>query len=311
MLFSDYRNKTDVRRILNYGKSWMAASASLTGARMLVVGMPNVGKSSLLNALRHAGLGKGKAARTGDQPGVTRKIGTCVKVAVNRPPARDRRNDSGISRHDHDDHDDDGRIGAREGNAGGRWAWRDDNDGAGSSSSSGGGGGGGGGGEGLYVLDTPGVFMPYVPDAEAMLKLALCASVKDTVVPPTTLADYLLFRLNLFAPNAYEQYCAPTNDVAELLAAVARKTGRLCRGGAPDVEAAALWLVQRWRTGHLGRFVLDDVTPDALERARRAERLALPSLTQARKAEKAERRARGAAGRELLVSSASAANEGG
>lgn len=48
---------------------------------MLVVGMPNVGKSSLLNAIRRAGVGKGKAAITGGQPGVTRKISTSVKVS--------------------------------------------------------------------------------------------------------------------------------------------------------------------------------------------------------------------------------------
>lgn len=53
----------------------------LTGLRMLVVGMPNVGKSSLLNAMRRTGVGKGKAAITGGQPGVTRKISTEVKVS--------------------------------------------------------------------------------------------------------------------------------------------------------------------------------------------------------------------------------------
>lgn len=54
---------------------------NLTGSRMLIVGMPNVGKSSLLNAMRRVGLGKGKAASTGAQPGVTRKIATSVKVS--------------------------------------------------------------------------------------------------------------------------------------------------------------------------------------------------------------------------------------
>jgi ribosome biogenesis GTPase A len=46
-------------------------------------------------------------------------------------------------------------------------------------------------------LDTPGVFVPYVPDVESMLKLALCGSVKDMVIPPTSIADYLLYHLNL------------------------------------------------------------------------------------------------------------------
>jgi len=54
---------------------------NLTGSRMLIVGMPNVGKSSLLNALRRVGVHRKKAAITGGQPGVTRKIATSVKIS--------------------------------------------------------------------------------------------------------------------------------------------------------------------------------------------------------------------------------------
>jgi ribosome biogenesis GTPase A len=43
----------------------------LVGHRVMVVGMPNVGKSMLLNALRAQGISKGKVAA---QPGVTRKV---------------------------------------------------------------------------------------------------------------------------------------------------------------------------------------------------------------------------------------------
>lgn len=49
----------------------------------MVMGMPNVGKSSLLNTLRHAGVHRGKAARTGALAGITRSIPTFVKILEN------------------------------------------------------------------------------------------------------------------------------------------------------------------------------------------------------------------------------------
>lgn len=57
---------------------------SITGLRALVVGMPNAGKSSLLNRLRSQGKpvqGRAsKVAKTGSEPGVTRKLGTPVRI---------------------------------------------------------------------------------------------------------------------------------------------------------------------------------------------------------------------------------------
>jgi len=46
----------------------------------MVVGMPNVGKSSLINALRRAGTGKGKASAVGPTPGVTTAVMGAIKV---------------------------------------------------------------------------------------------------------------------------------------------------------------------------------------------------------------------------------------
>jgi len=254
-------------------RDFAGARHSLTGHRVLVAGMPNVGKSTLLNALRGAGVRRGKAARTGAQPGVTRRVGTGVKVLTGADVEA-------------------ARAGSGDG---------------GSDTGAGAGAGAGAGSEGVYVLDTPGVFMPYVPDGTAMLKLALCGCVKDGVIPLATLADYLLC-LNLVSPLLYSRWAAPTNDVHALLAGVARATGRLGRGGALDLDAAAVWLVQRWRAGDVGRFSLDEGLDDesALERERERERgEGAVSVNQARKREmearKVRNRERGMRKKGLLV----------
>ena len=125
-----------------------------------------------------------------------------------------------------------------------------------------------------------------------MLKLALCGSVKDTIIAPITLADYLLYQMNLNRPTLYQEYIRPTNNIMSLLEAVARKTGRLQKGGSLDLESSALWLIQRWRGGHLGRFVLDKITKDSWEEDRRNTENLTRSISQARRSERGVRRHR-------------------
>lgn len=226
---------------------------SLTGLRALVVGMPNAGKSTLLNRLRREGMGGGfaKAARTGSQPGVTRRLGTPVRILAE---------------------EEEGEVGEEGGN--GFYS--------------------GGLGRGVFVVDTPGVFVPFVPDAESMLKLALVGCVRDGLVPAVTVADYLLFHLNLSAEGfgAYKEYSGPTNDVEEFLGGVARRTGKLARGGVPAMEAAADWIVQAFRRGDLGRYVLDEVNMETLWEAQRMAASPPMSFNQARKREKELRKVR-------------------
>ncbi|KAI1738240.1 P-loop containing nucleoside triphosphate hydrolase protein [Xylaria scruposa] len=269
VVFTDERNPRTINRLLDAVKERAVAQDSLLGLRALVVGMPNAGKSTLLNALRRVGMHLPKAARTGAQPGVTRKLSTPVRIVAASPssPSATSSDDAAPSpSHEQDV------------------------------------------GEGVFVVDTPGVFIPYVSDVESMLKLSLVGCVKDGLVPSETVADYMLFLLNLRDPSLYAHLCAsPTNDVREFLDAVARRTGKLLKGGVPAREQAADWVVQQWRRGLLGRFGLDDVSEAGLkERARRVRELgdrSPLSMNQARRREKEARKAKNAAKRAAALDS--------
>ncbi|PGH27798.1 hypothetical protein AJ80_00586 [Polytolypa hystricis UAMH7299] len=202
----------------------------VTGVRILVVGMPNIGKSTLINLLRSECMKKRGTAVVGADPGVTRKVGGAVKIMQ-------KKNGS------------------------------------------------------IYLHDTPGVFVPYMPDAESMLRLALCGQVKDSIIPATTLADYLLYKINLHNPHIYHKYCPPTNEIIDFLEQMARKSGLLGRGAVPDIERAARRFIIQWRDGEMGKFILDDIHARTLERKQEYLASLGGSMNQAKRAEKAEKRA--------------------
>ncbi|XP_065857587.1 short integuments 2, mitochondrial [Euphorbia lathyris] len=105
---------------------------------VMVVGVPNVGKSALINSIHQIASScfpvqeKLKRARVGPLPGVTQDIAG-FKIA--HQPS-------------------------------------------------------------IYVLDTPGVLVPSIPNIETGLKLALAGSVKDSIVGEERIAQYLLAVLN-------------------------------------------------------------------------------------------------------------------
>ncbi|XP_019646840.1 PREDICTED: mitochondrial ribosome-associated GTPase 1-like [Branchiostoma belcheri] len=175
---------------------------------LMVIGIPNVGKSSLINAFRRMYLKKGKATPVGKDPGITRSVLTRIRVS-DRPS--------------------------------------------------------------VFLLDTPGVLSPNIPDVETGFKLALVGAIKDHLVGEDFLADYLLYRLNREKNFRYVEHYKmqePCDHVLKMLGHVAVQMGktrkiRMDSGtGAvmvhqPNFQLAALQFLRDFRQGTLGPAMLD------------------------------------------------------
>ncbi|KAF5199792.1 mitochondrial GTPase 1-like [Thalictrum thalictroides] len=138
-LLMNAHSKNSVKKLLDLVELKLKEAISREPTLLvMVVGVPNVGKSSLINSInqiastRFPAQGKKKRATVGPLPGVTQDIAG-FKIA--HQPS-------------------------------------------------------------IYVLDTPGVLVPSIPDIETGLKLALTGSVKDSVVGEERIAQYFLAVLN-------------------------------------------------------------------------------------------------------------------
>lgn len=173
---------------------------------LMIMGLPNVGKSTIINSLRQHCLSDSdkkkrgsQFAKTGPLPGVTRDL-TGFKVS-SKPLA--------------------------------------------------------------YLVDTPGVMIPNVENADVGLRLALTGAVKESIVGKQAIADYLLYSLNRL--NAWEGYVkawgldGPTDDIEHLLRRIAQKTGAKQVEGTDDLEVAAHHFLKRFHAGGFGSLTLDDV----------------------------------------------------
>jgi ribosome biogenesis GTPase A len=168
---------------------------SLKPLRIMVMGIPNVGKSTLINALL-----KRRVANVGDEPAITK-------------------NQQSFDLNDH-----------------------------------------------MTLIDTPGLMWPKIEhDSDGFMLAASHSIGRNAVIDEDVaifLGDVLLARYPKLLQERYG-FAVAGMDGTALVEAIAKRRGYLLKGNIPDLEKAALALLQDYRTGALGRISLE--TPQSRE----------------------------------------------
>lgn len=122
----------------------------------------------------------------------------------------------------------------------------------------------------LRILDSPGIVFPDEVSSKKNVseaKLALLSAISPkNIRDPVSVVKHLLKRLakdNTMADALKEYYLIPPIPSSNLeefnkqfLIHVARSRGRLSRGGVPNIESAALNVLNDWRDGRITGWVL-------------------------------------------------------
>lgn len=176
---------------------------------LMVIGVPNTGKSTFINAVRRMHTTKKKkATKTGAIAGITRSVNSGILV--------------------HFDPE-------------------------------------------IYLVDTPGILTPNIPNIETGMKLSLCGCLPDHLVGEHYIVDYMLFWLNKHGYFSYVDkfgLTEPTENVWALLSQVAKhgqmvKKLRDINSGhsnyiyRPNFQQAAQHVLRTFRSGELGYFTID------------------------------------------------------
>ncbi|XP_076624645.1 mitochondrial GTPase 1-like isoform X1 [Colletes latitarsis] len=212
VLFTNFKNEmcAGAKQLLPLAKTLIKQSNRYNRAQessfaIMIIGVPNVGKSSLINRLRSNNLRRSKAAAVGGVAGITRSVSTRIKISESPD---------------------------------------------------------------IYVLDTPGILAPVIPDTYTGLKLALVGCMQDHLVGPEILADYLLFWLNKNKRFKYVEKLGltePNDNILYILTYIAAKQQKVIKrknyDGSiimkPDLRYAAEYFVSIFRKGELGHYCLD------------------------------------------------------
>ena len=113
----------------------------------------------------------------------------------------------------------------------------------------------------VELLDTPGILWPKFDDPQVGVRLAMLGSVNDEILNLEELASELAVFVQQHFPDALkERYKSDfPADVPSwmILGKIAEARGCLSKGGEPDLNKAASFLLDDFRAGRLGRITLE------------------------------------------------------
>lgn len=196
VLTTDAKNSKDLNKITSKAielsepriQKLMQKGLLRRSARVIVVGMPNVGKSSIINKLT-----KTSKTKVGAKAGVTRQQ-QWVKINPK-----------------------------------------------------------------LDLLDTPGIIPMKQEDQHRAKKLAFVNSVSENAYEKESVAKELLMLLSKKYGQKVKAYYN-LNDQDELtIENIAKSRNWIVKGAQPDIERTAVFILNDFRNGKAGRFILDDL----------------------------------------------------
>ncbi len=115
------------------------------------------------------------------------------------------------------------------------------------------------------LLDTPGILWPKFEDQSVGLRLALIGSINDNIIDTTTLSLELILILSKYYPEVLAkrygiedmETASDMKEAAKILEAIALKRACLLKGGAADLDRAAAFVIDDFRSTKLGNITLE------------------------------------------------------
>jgi ribosome biogenesis GTPase A len=115
------------------------------------------------------------------------------------------------------------------------------------------------------LLDTPGILWPKFEDQKVGLRLAFIGSINDDIINITELSMELILFLCKHYPNALTnrygievpEVVNDLKDASKLLELIALKRSSLLKGGQPDIDKAAVYVMDDFRNNRLGYITLE------------------------------------------------------